>query len=166
VQPAPCRGVGSVWGSRLTQAIRTATPERDLGLVDFVTSVVDRREARSRPDGAVDIDYTAADSADQMVMVVADAIFKASRRSGGLDAADQPTTDQHGQRVIDGLKRDGTNLRPDGFGHGVGCNVGLIRDGTQDSQSLGRHLNTAVAKKVGRSPVHRTRIDHILESFQ
>jgi hypothetical protein len=59
--------------------MRTATPVDDLGLVDRVTAVVGRREAGSGADRAVDIDQTAADSTDQMVMVVADPILETSR---------------------------------------------------------------------------------------
>ena len=63
----------------LGQAIRTAPPVGDLGLVDLVALVVDRRETGRRADRAVDVDQTAADAADQMVVVVADAILEASR---------------------------------------------------------------------------------------
>jgi hypothetical protein len=62
----------------LSQAIRTAPPVGDLGLVDLVAPVVGRRETRGGADRAVDVDQTAADSADQMVVVVADPILEAS----------------------------------------------------------------------------------------
>jgi hypothetical protein len=63
----------------LSQAIRTASPVGDLGLVYLVAHVVDRRETGGGADRAVDVDQTAADSTDQMVVVVADAILEASR---------------------------------------------------------------------------------------
>jgi hypothetical protein len=70
-------GAGSRWGLR--QTIRTAPPVSDLGLVYLVAPVVDRRETRGGTDRAVDIDQTAADATDQMVVVVADTILEASR---------------------------------------------------------------------------------------
>jgi hypothetical protein len=63
----------------LRQAIRTAPPVGDLGLVDLVPPVVARRETGGGADRAVDVDHTAADSADQMMVVVADPILEASR---------------------------------------------------------------------------------------
>jgi hypothetical protein len=59
--------------------MRTAPPVDDLGLVDLVAFVVDRRETGREADGAVDVDGTSADAADQMVVVVADPILEARR---------------------------------------------------------------------------------------
>ena len=63
----------------MSQAIRTAPPVNDLGLVDLVASAVDRRETGGEADRAVDVDRAAAESADQMVVVVADPILEAGR---------------------------------------------------------------------------------------
>jgi hypothetical protein len=82
-----------VW-ARPGQAFRTATPECDLGFVDLITTVIDRRQTGSRTNRAIDIDHTAADSADQMMMVVADTTLEPSRRAGGLDTADEAAIDQ------------------------------------------------------------------------
>jgi hypothetical protein len=71
--------VGARWRFRLSQAIRTATPVGDLGLVDLVAPVVGRRETGGRADRAVDVDDTPAHPADQMMVVVADPILEASR---------------------------------------------------------------------------------------
>jgi hypothetical protein len=65
--------------SRPGDAIRAASPVGDFGLVDFVASVVGRREAGCEADRAVDVDDAAADAADQMVVVVADAILESRR---------------------------------------------------------------------------------------
>jgi hypothetical protein len=67
------------WPSRLSYAIGTAPPVGDLSLVDLVTSIVCRRETGGGAGSAIDIDHTAADSADQMVVVVTDPILEASR---------------------------------------------------------------------------------------
>ena len=60
------------WRLGLRHAIRTAPPVRDLGLIDLVAPVVDRSETGSGADRAVDVDHTAADSTDQMMVVVVD----------------------------------------------------------------------------------------------
>jgi len=63
----------------LFETVRTATPIGDLGLVYLVARVVHRRETRRGADRAVDVDYAPAGSADQVVVIVADPIFEASR---------------------------------------------------------------------------------------
>jgi hypothetical protein len=63
----------------LPLAIGTAAPVGDLGLVDLVAPVVVRRETRGSADCAIDVDHTAADSTDQMMVVVADPSLEASR---------------------------------------------------------------------------------------
>jgi len=60
----------------LRDAIRTAAPVRDFGFIDLVATVVSRRETWRIADRAVHVDHASTDSADQMVMVVADAIFE------------------------------------------------------------------------------------------
>ena len=92
-----------------------------------------------------------------MVVVVADPILEASRRSGGLNAPDQSLGDQEAEGVVDRLQRDGTDLGPDDLGHGVGRDVGLTRDRAQDRQPLGGDLNTAFTKEVRRIGNHRRR---------
>ena len=113
-----------------------------------------RREARRGADGAIDVDHAAAGAADQVMVVVADAIFEARRRSGGLDAPDQPFGDQQGQGVVDRLQRDGADLGPDGVGDGVGRDVRLIRNRPQHRQALGRHLNTTFTEQGRRFVCH------------
>ena len=134
----------------MSEAIRTAPPVGDLGLVDFVTLVVSRRETRGGADRAVDIDHTTADPADQMVVVVADPVLEASRRSGGLNAPDQALGDQDAEGVVHRLERDGTDLGPDSLSHGVGRDVGLARHRLQDRQSLGRDLDAVAPKQLSR----------------
>ena len=85
-----------------------------------------------------------------MVMVVADAILEASRRSGGLNAPDEAFGDQEAESVVHRLERDGADLGPDDLGHAVGGDVRLPRDRPQDRQSLGRDLNPVLTKEVGR----------------
>jgi hypothetical protein len=150
----------------MSQAIRTAPPVGDLRLVDLVAPFVDRRETRGGADCAVDIDETAADSTDQMMMVVADAILEAGRRAGRLNAPDQAFGDQDAEGVVHRLQRDGADFSPDDLGHAVGRDVGLARDRLKDGQSLRRHLDTALPKEVGRVSGHGLRIDQFFESFK
>ena len=121
-----CRRAGGAAGgcSGLRQAIRTSSPIGDLGFVDLVALVVGGREAGGGADRAVDVDHTAADATDQMVVVVADAIFETSRRPGGLNAPDEAFGDQEAEGVVDRLERDRADLGPDDLSHAVGRNVG------------------------------------------
>jgi hypothetical protein len=73
------RWLGAGCRSRLGQTIRTTPPVGDLGLVDLVAHVVGGRKTGGIADGAVDVDQKTADSTDQMMMVVADAILESSR---------------------------------------------------------------------------------------
>jgi hypothetical protein len=84
-----------------------------------------------------------------MVMVVADAIFEASRRSRGLNATDEAFGDQDAQAVVHRLQRDGPDLGPDRLGHRVGGDMGLSGYGAKYRQPLGRDLNAASAEEIG-----------------
>jgi hypothetical protein len=98
-------------------------------------------------DRAVDVDDTAAASTNQVVVIVADAIFEARGRAGRLDAPDQPLGYQQAQRIVDRLQGDGTDLGPDDLGDRIGRDVGLAGNRPQDGQPLGRHLNAPFAKQ-------------------
>jgi hypothetical protein len=66
-----------------------------------------------------------------------------------LYAPNEALRDQNGERVVHGLPRDGADLTSHDLRHHVGADVGLTRDGSQDSQSLGGHLNAMLAKEIG-----------------
>jgi hypothetical protein len=100
-----------------------------------------------------------------MMVVIAYAIFEASRRSGGLNAPDESFGDQNAEGVVHRLERDSADLGSDRLGHAVGCHVRLTRDGTQHSQSLGSHLNAALPQELGRVS-HRNTISQLLELFK
>jgi hypothetical protein len=51
-------------------------------------------------DCAVNIDHPAAETADQVVMVVASPVLVARRRPCGLDASDQTLVGQDGEGVV------------------------------------------------------------------
>ena len=138
----------------MRQAIRTAAPIRDLGFVDLEALAVGRGETWGGPNRAVHVDHAAADAADQMVMVVADAGLEAGGRAHRLDAAEQPLLGQQAEGVVDRLTGDRADLGPHHFGHAVGGDVGLAGDRTQDGQSLRRDLDAVLSEKIGRVGRH------------
>ena len=69
--------VGSDARFGLSKAIRAASPVGNLRLIDLIAVIVVRREAGRFADRAVDVHHAPADSTNQMVMVVADAILEA-----------------------------------------------------------------------------------------
>ena len=144
-------------------AIRTPPPVRDLGLVDLVSLVVGGRETGRGPGRAVHVHDAAADAADQMVVVVADATLETRRRSGGLNSSDEALGDQNPERVVHRLERNGTDLSPDDLGHSVSGDVRLSRYRSQHSQSLSRDLDTALTKEFGRIGRHEQSVDQTLE---
>jgi len=82
------------------------------------------------------------------MVVVADAILEAGWRADRLDTPEQPFLGQQAEGVVDRLEGDGADLGPHHFRHAVGGDVGLTSDGTQDGQSLGRHLDAVLTEKI------------------
>jgi hypothetical protein len=150
-------------GASLGQTVRTAPPVGDLGFLDLVAPGVGRLETGGGADRAVDVDHAAADATDQMVVVVTNPILEASRRPGRLNAPDEAFGDQEAKGVVHRLQRDGADLAPDDLRHGIGRDVRLARYGPQDSQSLGRDLNTALTKEGCRVRWHARRVDQIFD---
>ena len=91
-------------------ALGAAAPVDDLGLVDLVARVVGGGEARRVADRAVDVDHPAAGAADQVVVVVADAVLVAGRRAGRLDAPEEALVGEDAEGVVHGLAGDGAEL--------------------------------------------------------
>ncbi len=70
----------------LRAALRAGAPVNDFRFLDVETVVMRRVEARRLADGTVDIDRFPARSADQMMMIVTDAILKQRGRASRLNA--------------------------------------------------------------------------------
>ena len=68
-------GVESSGDSALRDARRTTTPVGHFGLIDLVTLIVLRGEARRLSDGAVDVHHSAANATNQMMVVVINPVF-------------------------------------------------------------------------------------------
>jgi hypothetical protein len=138
----------------LGHAFRTAPPVGDFCFVDLVAHVVCRGQARSGPYRAVDVDHAAADAADQMVMVVADARFEAGRGTGRLNAPDDAFANQDAQGVVHRLKRDRANLRSHRVGYAIGGDMRLGGHRPEHRQALRRDLKTVLTKKLRRLGDH------------
>ena len=94
-----------------------------------------------------------------MVVVVADPILVAGRRSGGLNTPDEAFGDQDAEGVVYRLERDRADLDPDERAHFVGRDVRATGHSAQDSQSLRRDLNAALTEKFCRVGRQASRID-------
>ena len=105
-------------------------------------------QAWAAPHRAVDIDRAPAMAADEVVVVVIDPLFVASRRAGRLDAADEAFVGQGTEGVVHRLTRDGTDISPHELLDLVRRAVRPARHRPQDGQTLSRHLNTVLAEEV------------------
>lgn len=99
--------------------------------------VVRCREARRVVHGAVDIAHIAADAADQVMVVVADACFESGRGMARLDAPKQAALAEGAERVVDRLMRDGAELFGDRSVDAVGGAVGVVGDRIENRDPLG-----------------------------
>jgi hypothetical protein len=118
----------------------------DLDLVDLETVIIVRSEAGWRPDRAVDVEYGAAASADQVMMVVAHSLLLPGCGSVRLDPADEVPVNQDVERVVHRLAGDRSDDRPNVIGQLVGRGVGAGRNRPHDDQPLGGHLHPMLAQ--------------------
>lgn len=121
-------------------AIRTSTPVDDLGFVDLVTAIICRCQARGGTYGAVNVGRTAANAADDVVVVVSHAILVAGRRSGGLDAPENALLGEGAEGVVNRLPRDGAYLGADDPLDLVRRAVRGLGHRPQHGKPLSRHL--------------------------
>ncbi len=125
-----------------------AAPVDDFGFVDLEAVIVVGGQAWHGPDSAVDVKHAATGAADQMMVVVADAILETCRRASGLNAANEVLVDEHAQRVIHGLARDGANHGADVVGEVIGRRVRTHGEGAHDGQPLRSYLHSMRAKQL------------------
>jgi hypothetical protein len=112
--------------------------------------------------GAIDILHPAAHAADQMVVIVPNPILIPRRRPGRLNAPDEPLLRQDSEGIVHPLPRDGPNLGAHVLGNGIRRPMGTPRHRPKHGQSLRRHLDTMVSKRLGRI-CHAGSIDHFLD---
>lgn len=135
-------------GSALCDALRTTAPVSDLGFVNLVAPVVGGRQTGRGTDRARDVHDAAADSTDQMVVVVADPVLEARRGPGGLNAPEKPFAHKDPEGVVDRLQRDGPYLGPDDVGDFVGREVRPTGECTQHGEPLRGDLDAALTKQI------------------
>lgn len=152
--------------SGLGGAFRTATPVDDFGLIDLVALVANGRQTGGGTDSAVDIGHPAADTADDVMVIVADSGLETSGRPGGLDTPDEAPGGQDAEGVVHRLMRDGAYLSSNDFGRAFGRDVGLTRNRPQHSHPLGRDLDAVLAKKVSWVNCHGSRLVQTLDSVK
>jgi hypothetical protein len=97
-----------------------------------------------------------------MVVIVVDPILETSRGSGGLDAPDETFGDEHRESVVHRLERDRADLGPYDLGHTFRRDMGPPRHRSEDSESLGSDLETALTQELSRVS-HTGRITQLLE---
>ena len=129
-------------------ARRAATPVDDLGFVDLETVVVIGGETRRVPHRAVDVEHDTTAATNQVVMVVVGTVLVARNGTGGLDPSQQTFVDEHRQRVVDRLARDGADACPDAMDDVVGRGVRSIGYDPHDRQTLGRDLHAVLSEKL------------------
>ncbi len=132
----------------------TAAPVDDLGLVDLITGVVGRSQARHGTHGAIHVDHLAAGATDQVVMVVTHPILISCGGPRRLDAPEQTDVGQHADGVVDRAMRDGTDVGPDGLDHFLCREMRSARHRPQDGQALCRDLEALLPKQLGGSDSH------------
>ncbi len=126
----------------------------DLGLVDLKTMRIVRSQAGRRPDRAVDVDYGATTSANQVVMVIAHPILVKCGRSGGLDATYEVLLDQDAECVVHGLARDRPDDGPDVVGHLFGRGVRARGHSPHDGKPLCCHLHAMPPELLFDGTIH------------
>src|SRR5690606_888251 len=140
------------------EAVGAGAPVDDFSFVDAVAGVGGGGQARGVAGGAIDVDGLAAGAADEVMVVVADAIFVKRGGTSGLDAADEALVGEKVEGVVDGLPGDDADFGADAFGDFVGGAVGPVRHGAKHGKTLGRDLDAVVAQEVGRVGNHGDRI--------
>jgi hypothetical protein len=129
------------------QTLGACTPVDDFRFLNPVTCPVRWRQTGHLAHGAVDVHGLAADAADQMVVIIAHAIFVASRGPGRLNPSDEPLLGKRPKRVIHSLPRNGSNLGANLHSHFVCRGVRPACQHLQHSHTLGSHLEPTVTQK-------------------
>jgi hypothetical protein len=130
-------------------AVGAGAPKNNFRFVDHEAVGVFGVEAGGFSGGAFDVLGFSARAADEVVVVVVDAVFVERRRTRGLDTADKTLGDEHPKNVVNGLARDGAQVLARVLGDGVGGAMRIRGEGAHDSEALGGHGDAAFAELVG-----------------
>ena len=131
-------------------------PVDHFGLVDLEAMVRMGLEAGGFTDGATDVFGLAAGTADEVVMIVADAVFVARRGIRRLDAADDALVREDIQDIIDRLPGNRAQLATHALREVIRGGVGMAGDRAEDGQPL-RCDGQVVLAKGGFRVAHRPR---------
>ena len=134
----------------LQTTLRARAPVDHLRFLDVETVVFGGVEAGCLANSAIDIDCFPAGSADQVMMVVTDAIFEQSGRTSGLDATDDALFHQGAERVVNGLFRNRADLRFYRLRDCIRSAVGTGRHRPHHGKALRRHGQTMFAELGSR----------------
>jgi hypothetical protein len=151
---------------RRRQTSRAFAPINDLRLIDSVSRIRRRGQARRIAHRAVDVDRLPARAANEMVVIISDAILKASRRPRRLNPPDQPLLCQHPEGVVHRLPRNGSNLSTNLNGHIIRRRMRPAGYRPQHSHTLGCDLETISPQKFGGILEHRGNLAAILDSVK
>ena len=122
-------------------------PVNNFGFVDFESVVVIGSQTRHLAGCTVDVEHHPAAPADQVMVVVTDAVLIASCRASGLDPANQVLVDQDAERVIDRLAGDGAELGAHFVAQLVGSGMGMFCDDAHEREPLSSDLYAVLAQE-------------------
>ena len=105
-------------------------------------------EAGCVADGTANVFSLPAGPADEVMMVIADAVFKAGGRVSWLYPTNDALVGEDVQDIIDRLTGDRAEFRADIHGELIGGRMGMAGDGTQDGDTLGRDREVMLAQGV------------------
>jgi hypothetical protein len=96
-----------------------------------------------------------------MVMIITDAIFIQSSRTGWLYPPQQAFLDEQIERVVNGLTRNRSEFRANFLGHIIRRAVWSLRHCAQNRQPLCSHLHSVISQLSGSICLHTI----VLEQF-
>ena len=117
-------------------ALRAQTPVRDVGFVDGKAVRLGCMQAGALTDGAVDVADGTARAAQNVVVVVPDAVLVQGGGADRLDASHDAALDEGIQGVIYRLLGDRTNVRAGEAGNVIGGAVRRSGNRAQNGETL------------------------------
>lgn len=103
---------------------------------------------------AIHIGYLTTSTADDVMVVVAHAALVESRRANGLNAADDASFGQQGERVVDRLTRDSSDVGLGLFGDSIGGAVRKCCHCAHHGKALGRDMKAMGSQNFGEIGIH------------
>ena len=134
-------------------AARAQPPPGDLRLVDDEAVMLGRFDARCGSLRAVDVRDRAAPTADDVVVVVADARLVARGAPCRFDPADEPSPRKRAKSVIHGLRRDPADAFASRLGDHIDGGVVAAARRRQNSDPWARGTEPGRAKLIGTSVI-------------